>query len=126
MSLESNLDTPLAAAVRVAGSQSAFGRLIGRRQSTVRDWLRLGKPLPGEYVLDVERQTGVSRHALRPDLYPVSEVDQASVADANQPDLFACDGVAPVPPVHDAVVSAAAPIVACDRSGILHPEADHG
>lgn len=58
-------------AIRNAGSQSAFGRLIGKRQSTVHDWVRLGKPLPAEYVLRVEAATGVSRHALRPDIYPI-------------------------------------------------------
>lgn len=29
-----------------------------------------GLPLPAEYVLATERATGISRHDLRPDLYP--------------------------------------------------------
>jgi len=73
MSIEHNLETPLAEAVRAAGSQSAFGRLIGRRQSTVRDWLVLNKLLPAQHVLTVEASTGVSRHALRPDVFPLAE-----------------------------------------------------
>jgi DNA-binding transcriptional regulator YdaS (Cro superfamily) len=70
MGVERHINTPLAAAVRVAGTQSAFARLIGRRQSTVHGWLRDSKHLPAEHVLTVERATGVSRHLLRPDLYP--------------------------------------------------------
>lgn len=31
------------------------------------------KQVPAERVLDVERATGVSRHRLRPDLYPEQE-----------------------------------------------------
>ena len=70
MALEHDNDSPLATAVRAAGSQSAFGRLIGKRQSVVFGWLRAQKALPGEYVLTVERKLGISRHDLRPDLYP--------------------------------------------------------
>ncbi|QIG80084.1 transcriptional regulator [Stakelama tenebrarum] len=74
MGIESTIDTPLAEAVRRSGSQSAFGRLIGRSQASVHEWLRDHKPLPAEHVLTVERETGVSRHDLRPDLYPRGEV----------------------------------------------------
>ena len=72
MSLEAHLTTPLAKAVRVLGSQSAFGRLIGRSQPTVWGWLSEDKPLPAEHVLTVEAATGISRHALRPDIYPLA------------------------------------------------------
>jgi len=71
MGIEASIESPLATAVRKVGSQSAFARLIGRGQATVHDWLKDGKPLPAEYVLTVERETGVSKHDLRPDLYPV-------------------------------------------------------
>jgi DNA-binding transcriptional regulator YdaS (Cro superfamily) len=71
MGIEASIESPLALAVRKAGSQSAFARLIGRGQATIHDWLKEGKQLPGEYVLTVERETGVSKHDLRPDLYPV-------------------------------------------------------
>lgn len=80
MGIEASSDTALAQAVRAAGSQSAFARLIGRNQSTVHDWVREGRPLPGEYVLAIERQTGVSRHELRPDLYPIEAHDGHTVA----------------------------------------------
>ena len=70
MALEHDSSSPLANAVRIVGSQTAFGAVIGKRQSVVHDWLRLEKPLPAEHVLQVERETGISRHELRPDLYP--------------------------------------------------------
>ena len=70
MALEHDSDSALAKAVRAAGSQSAFGRLLGKTQSVVHDWLRDGKELPGEHVFEIEGATGVSRHELRLDLYP--------------------------------------------------------
>lgn len=65
--------TPLEAlqeAERRAGSQSALGRMCKRSQPTVWGWLNEIKQLPAEYVLPVEAGTGVSRHDLRPDIYP--------------------------------------------------------
>jgi DNA-binding transcriptional regulator YdaS (Cro superfamily) len=70
MALQDDIDSPFAFAVRKVGSQVAFGRLIGKSQSVVNDWLRLGHPLPAEHVLAVEAATGISRHDLRPDIYP--------------------------------------------------------
>ena len=62
--------TALDRAIEKAGSQSALGRLIGKRQSVISDWLRFGRGVPAEFVLKIETATGVSRHDLRPDLYP--------------------------------------------------------
>jgi DNA-binding transcriptional regulator YdaS (Cro superfamily) len=62
--------TALEHAVERSGSQSAFARLCGVTQPAVWKWLRNRKHLPAEHVLTVERATGVSRHLLRPDLYP--------------------------------------------------------
>ena len=70
MGIESTIDTPLALAVRKAGSQSAFARLIGRSQASVHEWLRDSRALPAEHVLLVERETGVPKEELRPDIYP--------------------------------------------------------
>lgn len=69
MAIEHTLDSALAEAVRATDSQSAFARLIGRRQSTVYHWLKHGVPLPAEYVRDVARETGVPMGRLRPDLF---------------------------------------------------------
>jgi len=73
MALEHDSDSALARAIRLAGSQTAFGRLLGKRQSVVNDWLRFERPLPAEHVLAVETATGISRHELRPDIYPIDE-----------------------------------------------------
>lgn len=74
MAIEHESESALAKAVRAAGSQSEFGRLLGKRQSTVREWL-LADRLPAEFVLLVEDKMGVSRHDLRPDLYPRDSVE---------------------------------------------------
>lgn len=73
MALEHDSDSALAQAVRALGSQSAFGRLLGKRQSVIFGWLRDSRPLPAEHVLAVEEATGISRHDLRPDIYPREE-----------------------------------------------------
>lgn len=67
----------LARAVEAVGGQSAFARLHGVSQPTVWAWLNHNKPLPAEYVLATERETGISRHDLRPDLYPRDEAAAA-------------------------------------------------
>lgn len=53
------------------GSQQAMADDLGVTQPTVWRWLNQSKQLPAEYVLRVEAATGVSRHHLRPDIYPV-------------------------------------------------------
>jgi len=63
-------NSALERAVEKAGGQSAFSRMHGVSQPTVWAWLNQGKPLPAEFVLETERQTGISRHDLRPDIYP--------------------------------------------------------
>lgn len=65
----------LQAAVTRAGSQSAMARICGVGQPAVWKWLQSGKRLPAEHVLTVERETGVSKHLLRPDIYPTSSAD---------------------------------------------------
>lgn len=57
-------------AVSRIGGQSAMARFCNRSQAAVWNWLNTTKQLPAEYVLGVEAQTGVSRHHLRPDIYP--------------------------------------------------------
>lgn len=73
MALEHESDSGLAIAVRAARSQTAFGKLIGKRQSVIHDWLRNGKDLPAEYVRQVEEELGVPRYVSRPDLFPPEE-----------------------------------------------------
>src|SRR5687768_15809786 len=61
------------AAIAVAGSQSELARMCAVGQPTVWKWLNIKKQLPAEHVLKVEAATGVSRHELRPDLYPIED-----------------------------------------------------
>jgi len=44
--------------------------ICGVSQTAVWKWLQSSKRLPAEYVLRVEAATAVSRHSLRPDIYP--------------------------------------------------------
>lgn len=57
-------------AVALAQTQTAFGREVGLLQQTVSNLLRRGDVLPPEAVLATERAYGISRHVLRPDIYP--------------------------------------------------------
>lgn len=59
------------------GTQTAFADAIGASQQLVSYWLLHRRELPAEYVLATERAVGISRHELRPDLYPREE-DQAA------------------------------------------------
>ncbi|MGW8201925.1 YdaS family helix-turn-helix protein [Sphingomonas bisphenolicum] len=54
-----------------AGSDSQMARDLGVPQPKVWRWINQSKQLPGEYVLLAESLYGVSRCALRPDLYPL-------------------------------------------------------
>ncbi|AIL60913.1 transcriptional regulator [Pseudomonas alkylphenolica] len=52
-----------------AGGQSALSRAIGCTPQAVQRMCATGR-VPAERVLQIEKVTGVSRHKLRPDLYP--------------------------------------------------------
>lgn len=54
------------------GSQEALAERIGTRQQTVSWWLNESGKVPAEFVLKVEAATNreVTRHQLRPDIYP--------------------------------------------------------
>jgi len=58
------------AAVAVLGSQEAMARLLGKTQGAISKRLASRKGVWSEDALVVEAATGISRHALRPDLYP--------------------------------------------------------
>jgi len=57
-------------AVEKAGSQAEIARIAGVSAVAVWKWLQSSKRVPAEYVLKIEAATGVSRHDLRPDIYP--------------------------------------------------------
>jgi len=60
-------------AVDAAGSYAALAKALNKTRAGVWQW----KKVPAERVLAVERVTGVSRHELRPDLYPLDADGQA-------------------------------------------------
>jgi DNA-binding transcriptional regulator YdaS (Cro superfamily) len=77
-------------AVAILGSQAAMSDVCGVTQAAVWKWLNKKKLLPAEHVLKVEAATGVSRHRLRPDLYPdesgagTAALDHATPAPADE------------------------------------------
>ncbi|MAO79608.1 MAG: cytoplasmic chaperone TorD [Nocardioides sp.] len=68
------MEHALQLALDKAGSQVRLAEICGVSQPTVWGWLKTKKPrLPAEYVLKVEAALGVSRHELRPDIYPAQD-----------------------------------------------------
>lgn len=58
-------------AIQKAGGQEKLAKLLGlRSQGSISNWLHRNKRVPTEHVLGIEAATGVSRHDLRPDIYP--------------------------------------------------------
>ena len=59
-------------ACTLIGSQSLLAAVVGVTQPSVNHMLRSGRRVPAEWCLKIERATGgaVTRHDLRPDLYP--------------------------------------------------------
>ena len=85
-------DPGLGLALKSAGSIARLARLLGLSVSTVHSWLRRDQALPAQHVLTAEEATGVSRHDLRPDLYPREDGPaQPSAASSHSPSS-AADG----------------------------------
>lgn len=57
-------------AIQRAGSQTKLARVLGVTPQCVQFWTKSG--IPPKWVIRVEKETGVSRHDLRPDIYPVN------------------------------------------------------
>ena len=59
-------------AVTQVGSQAALAKAIGVTPQHVWNWINRDKRVPAEKVIAIEEATSgeVSRHDLRPDLYP--------------------------------------------------------
>jgi DNA-binding transcriptional regulator YdaS (Cro superfamily) len=61
--------TPMQLAIDAVGGVQQLAKLCKVTYQAVQKWQSSGRP-PAERVLEVERLTGVSRHDLRPDIYP--------------------------------------------------------
>lgn len=57
-------------AITAAGGQESLGKHLGVSRAVVSMWKQKGRRVPPEYVLRIERVTGISRHDLREDIYP--------------------------------------------------------
>lgn len=64
-------------AIRLAGGQGEFATIVGATQQKVSYALRKQQRMPAEWVLAAERQTSVSRHCLRPDIYPLEDQESS-------------------------------------------------
>lgn len=62
-------ELPICRAARAAGGQSALARILKVTPQAVQKMCASGR-VPAERVLEIEKATGVSRHELRPDIYP--------------------------------------------------------
>jgi DNA-binding transcriptional regulator YdaS (Cro superfamily) len=60
---------PVQKAINAAGGVADLAKACKISYEAVRKWQTAGR-LPIERVLEVERLTAVSRHELRPDIYP--------------------------------------------------------
>jgi DNA-binding transcriptional regulator YdaS (Cro superfamily) len=58
-------------AIRNAGGQAALARRLGVSQQLLSGWVTGAKRIRAERVLKIEKETGIPRHELRPDLYPL-------------------------------------------------------
>ena len=72
----------LQTAVDFAGGQSALGRAIGKKQSDIWSWLNVTKKAPAEFVIAIENAVDrkVTRHQLRPDIYPIDQYETTQSA----------------------------------------------
>ena len=59
-------------AAEKAGGVVSLARELGIKHTAFYSWKRV----PAERVLEIERVTGIGRHELRPDLFPVAEADE--------------------------------------------------
>lgn len=61
-------------AIKAAGTAKDLAAQIGVTPQALSQW----RQVPPLRVLEIERLTGVSRHELRPDLYPVPDQETAA------------------------------------------------
>jgi len=64
------MGSPVKKAIDKAGGQSALARSLNITPQAVQRWASKDR-VPHMQVIPVEKITGISRHELRPDLYPV-------------------------------------------------------
>ena len=63
------ITSPLDIVISRVGSQALLAKHLGVAPPSICDWKKTGQ-IPAARVLQVEKISGVSRHVLRPDIYP--------------------------------------------------------
>lgn len=65
-------------AIEILGGQAALARAIGVSQPCIHYWIHRNRKVPSEQVLVIEKAVKglVTRHQLRPDIYPSDELNQ--------------------------------------------------
>lgn len=88
-------------AIRIAGSQTAIAKICECTPGAISQLVVRGRPLSTRFVLKVEAATGISRHELRPDIYPLEPASApsspafgSSLPDGRNP---ACSSAGPDP-----------------------------
>lgn len=66
-------------AIQKAGGGATLASALNLTRQAIYQW----RLVPSQHVLEVERISGVSRHDLRPDLYPREKKPEATVAEAS-------------------------------------------
>lgn len=76
------MTSALEKAIEEVGSQAALAKALKVKPQHVWNWLNRDKHVPAEQVLPIEAATGgkVTRHELRPDLYPKDRPATATAA----------------------------------------------
>jgi DNA-binding transcriptional regulator YdaS (Cro superfamily) len=69
LDIEIMSNTPLERAINAAGGLTKLAASLHITKQAVAQW----DEVPPLRVLEVERASGVSRHELRPDLYPIED-----------------------------------------------------
>lgn len=65
---------PIEAAVqKFEGGQAALARVLHVSPQQLNQWVRALRPVPPRHAIAIERATGVSRYALRPDVFGLDE-----------------------------------------------------
>jgi len=67
-------------ALHRAGSQAALASIVGKRQPAISKRLSGSCRAEPDEVLAIERNLGVSRHLLRPDIYPLDTTVTGSLS----------------------------------------------
>lgn len=73
--------SPLQQAADIVGNLNQLAKKIGKRQSTVWNWLKKGR-VPADWCPKIEEATDgkVPRHVLRPDIFPAGVTEPAVTA----------------------------------------------